>query len=286
MRRRIADAYDGLARTGGQSGAAPALEVSRLLAGNAAEVEHVSPYFAVSAWNAIVSRLALAGSFSSEDQAAAARGMFLEVPIGEDGLFRRVTVGGFFRDGSPLEIRASVLSPGEGASTDASRIVVIQTNAVLQGRQGQIDQNRGRFISLDENLSYLLLIFPDGVLVSHDNLENDSFAARLETGGQSAMNVINLSDYILKDDSTANDEAVEKPLMSIWSDEDEDATMRFAAGLNLYLYRLAAGQLDEARALLTRLEKDADDSLDDSFFAVIEGEAPAMLEMMEILAER
>jgi hypothetical protein len=95
---------------------------------------------------------------------------------------------------------------------------------------------------------------------------------------------VNIADYLLKDNKPANDATVVKPLTAIWENDKEEAPLRTVAGLNLFLYHLAAGQIDEASALLSEIENAAGENLDESFFSVIWGEAPAMLELMRALS--
>jgi tetratricopeptide (TPR) repeat protein len=285
IRRRIADAYDGIARTENANPEDPeTLSVSRRLVEGAVFSPTIRPFMAVSAWNSLISALDLVGEYDIDLQETALRAVFIDIPAEENGLYRRLSINGFFRDGTPLEIRATVMEiEGEGQD-GAVRFVMIQSNAVLQGPNRTIDRSRGRFISLDDNLSFVYVLFDDGVLAPIDGLEVPDLVDRISSDQTEAGLVVNIADYLLKDNKPANDATVVKPLTEIWENDKEEAPLRTVAGLNLFLYHLAASQIEEASALLSEIENAAEENLDESFFSVIWGEAPAMLELMRALS--
>jgi len=223
-----------------------------------------------------LSSFELQHSMSVENQYALLKNLFTNIPSEyKDKWIRDILIGEFFPDGSDLIISLHISPVNPSAEINADSLVFLLTNSlnfkIQEKGSSESEYAHSDYpINTNINSSSLFVMFPEGLLVTGNNLNKEDIQPK---DSDDALTRINLADTYIKDPIKSNDVQVPSLLEPIIQDTANDKTLRTAAKLNLFLHSLYTHDLTKAEEQLKDLFTIDTSDLDKSFEDVIKIEA-------------
>ncbi|MFP4115453.1 MAG: hypothetical protein ACOCZB_07335 [Spirochaetota bacterium] len=254
-------------------------------------VYNVPPFFQAYATMSVLADLGLLEETTTAQQVEMMRRFFSGLPETPEEAYTvsEIALGGYRTDGTPLVARLRVAPLNDSFEREgAAYVVVVATNVAVNRETGQPTREPAinLFGSTMGAYNDAFVLFENGRLVSSAVFdESENLDEAIRAARRDPRLAVNVADTLVRDGVAENDDLAAELLNPVIDDSGAAPAVHATALLNMLMYEVLQGNYDQADRLLNELRSTHSSIDEPSFQAVIDVQAPLVIELARAAAE-